>query len=200
MISQAIPKQNFEVIRDQIGAILAAELVNQHLLDNTFPDFTGKVYVERFTPVDQSEVPIVNVSISKGEFDNMTKLKANGDYMYNIDVYANATTNDSALSGDVGAAMLLQRIMGVIRGILRHPNYSSNLGLTPGVVHGTNLMRFFVADRNNAKDSLNDIVGRMQFNVKSFEQELQNTPAGSAIGTTTFYLQQTNKGYVFITN
>ena len=136
MALELIDKQDTsEIIRDQIAAILALEVVNQKALataagkDSALWDL--KVYLERSNPWEQfngdspDETPIVNVWFDNESFDKsasniVERQKTNG--VFNIDVYAIGVTEDDVLSGhkpgDREASLDVQRAIRLIRNIL----------------------------------------------------------------------------------
>lgn len=59
-INTIIPVQNFELIRDRIALILATEINNQFVLSGN-EDINCYVWLERSTPFDKIENPIINV-------------------------------------------------------------------------------------------------------------------------------------------
>ena len=150
MIQTLIDKlDNFEIIRDQIAAILAIEVTNQKAQavlaakDPTLWDF--KIYTERSNPWESylNEVtdltPIVNVW-----YDNSNFLEASSNIVerqtteaiFNIDCYAVANSSDDIAGGhnpgDEEAAFTVQRIIRLVRNILMAADYTY-LGLR-GVV------------------------------------------------------------------
>ena len=141
MIEALIDKQdNFEIIRDQIAAILATEVTNQKQLataagkDPALWDF--KVYTERSNPWegylnDTAELtPIVNVW-----YDNSNFLEASSNIVerqtteaiFNIDCYGVANSSDNEAGGhnpgDKEAAFAVQRIIRLVRNILMSAEY-----------------------------------------------------------------------------
>jgi len=66
-IEETLTPRKFELIRDQIATILAAELPNQATL-NTDPEINATVWLERLVPLSQQECPAVNVFAADGKF------------------------------------------------------------------------------------------------------------------------------------
>ena len=73
-ITNVIEKQNFEIIRDRIGAILYTEIKNQLQLTNN-DILKCDIFVERNTPVDKIEVPTIIVSLASINFDNKNQFE-----------------------------------------------------------------------------------------------------------------------------
>lgn len=132
MALELIDKQdNFEIIRDQIAAILAVEVSNQMTLAPVAADYKLRVYIERALPweaflndpVDLS--PIVNVWFDTINFDknksNIVERQA-GTATYNIDCYGYAEAADDGgagfIAGDQGAALEAHRAIRLVRNIL----------------------------------------------------------------------------------
>ena len=150
MALELIDKQDTsEIIRDQIAAILALEVVNQKALataagkDPALWDL--KVYLERSNPWEQfigdtpDETPIVNVWFDNENFEKkasniVERQKANG--IFNIDVYAIGVTEDDVLSGhkpgDREASFNAQRAIRLVRNILMAAE-NTYLQLTRGI-------------------------------------------------------------------
>ena len=78
-ITQAIPPQAFEIIRNRIGLILAEEIDNQSILTYD-PDLDLTVWVERTVPFDKTELPSVNVSLARGSYDSKTYRETDSTY------------------------------------------------------------------------------------------------------------------------
>ncbi len=142
MIQTLIDKQDsFEIIRDQIAAILAAEVVSQKQKatdagkDPALWDF--KVYTERSNPWesylnDTAELtPIVNVWYDNSVFSetqsNIVEKQAT-DGIFNIDCYAVANSSDNVAGGhnpgDKEAAFAVQRVLRLVRNILMSAEYT----------------------------------------------------------------------------
>ncbi len=124
---------NFEVVRDQIAAILALEIAHQGELGL---DPVPKVFTERSNPwgalVEDppDEGPIVNVWFDTLSFDGaagnvVSRQKA--DATFNIDVYGFGTsTQDGAghAPGDEVAALACQATLRLVRQILMSAHYT----------------------------------------------------------------------------
>ena len=131
-----IDKQdNVEIIRDQIGAILVAEVANQMALAviaaKDPAEWDLRVFTERSNPWEQflgatpDPTPIVNVWIDNTNYDpNASNVaqrqKTTGTY--NIDIYGYGRSADNPggghTPGDREAAFELQRATRLVRNIL----------------------------------------------------------------------------------
>lgn len=127
----------FEVVRDQIAAILVNEVANQKLLaaaasqDPALWDL--KVYSERSNPWERwidpdnsDDVPIVNVRYDDTTFvpggSNIME-RQKGEATYHIDVFARGAAADDELGpghqpGDLAAALTCHRALRLVRNIL----------------------------------------------------------------------------------
>jgi len=193
-IVNAIPPQNFELIRDKIAEILYLEIENQWILtyDN---DLRLAVWVERTIPFDHTEMPAINVSLASGSYDNDSPKSSDGTYLYNIDVFTKSakvgTTN-----GDQLAAIKMQRLLGVCRAIMRNNAYFV-LGFAQPSLSNTKVTSLLINDASNHKDAEHVMMGRMVFSVRvpeTVELKVANLIEGS---DTAVKMSLTDKGYVF---
>lgn len=142
MISQLIDKQdNFEVVRDEIAAILVTEVASQMALATAGGkdpnDWKLRVYAERSNPweallneqTDRS--PIVNVWYDNSNFDprssnSVERQKA--EAVFNIDCYGYGMSQDVVggghKAGDQEAAIEVQRAIRLVRNILMAGEYT----------------------------------------------------------------------------
>lgn len=143
MITKLIDKQDsFEIVRDQIAAILKLEVVNQMQLATA----AGKdaslwnvdVFSERSNPweqyqnadVSEPNNPIVNVWFDSANSDDASsdtveRQKVNGTF--NVDCYAcgiSTETGDGHNPGDQQAALNLHRVIRLVRNILMAGEYT----------------------------------------------------------------------------
>src|ERR1043165_4972336 len=163
-----IPPQNFEQIRDIIVRILTIEFASQYAMNNSYPKI-DKIWSERYIPFNsETELPTINVNISKGGTDNQSNKKLDGEYTYNIDCYTNASTTTENGPGDQYAMILMSKVAGMVCAILRNPLYN-NLTLEPGIVIRTRVKGFFIGDKSTVEDALHSVVGRVQFVVEAIE-------------------------------
>jgi len=135
VLQTLINKQdNFEVIRDQIAAILVTETANQMTLAAGEPDPTLwnlNVYTERanaweqFLKKDPDPTPIINVWYDNSNFDEsgsnvQSQQKTVG--VFNVDCYGYGLSEDVAAgghrAGDKEAALNVQRAIRLVRNML----------------------------------------------------------------------------------
>lgn len=171
VITEQIGPQAFELIRDQLGAIIFDELDAQHIMSYN-KIFLANVYMERFVPFNESELikGAINVTVARQELSNQSPLQSDGMNSFFIDVYqcAKTQTEDGKLiDGGSIATKNMHRLCGVVRGILEHTKYLT-LGL-PGIVTHRKIteIRF-----NNQKieDKVSVSTARMVFQVRADER------------------------------
>lgn len=150
MIAELIDKQdNFEIIRDQIAAILATEVANQMQLaadgGKDPDDWKLRIFSERSNPWEQllneqaDRSPIVNVWFDNSNFDpaasNISE-RQKTEGVFNIDCYGYGISSDEVGGGhnpgDKEAAFEVHKALRLVRNILMAAEYTY-LGLR-GVV------------------------------------------------------------------
>ena len=195
-LTALIPNQRFEIIRDRIGEILAEELANQEALDGPV---APAVYVSRAIPPDETDYPMINISLTKGDYSGKTQSQADGNYVYNIDVYTASPTTPEG-RGDQLAAQKLQRYVGMIRAILENPVYRT-LDYAPPFMCEGYVSGFEIADPQallQDSDAQNSTVGRLQYAVRVPEYVQLKTAPPIAANLTGVKLELTDKGYLYV--
>jgi hypothetical protein len=195
LINSQIQPRSFEVIRDQIGAILAVELKKQCELIGNLPDYKVTVWVERFIPFDHTDYPAVNVMLARGVFSGQTAIQADGTYTYNIDAHTKGKSN-SAIKGDVLSMKRLQKIIGWCMAILNDPQYLC-LGFHRPFIMSSRTGELIIADPE-AKDTEAVAMGRLSHNVKAPETYELSSPPMLAGNETIVKLVETEFGYKYI--
>jgi hypothetical protein len=200
LITSIIPVQNFELIRDAIGVILATELANQQtLIEDDGGEFTApEVWVDRYVTLDKTELPAVVVTYGNGEYANQTQIVTEGTYTYFIDTYCNAETEDDTDGYRLSMAKV-DRIMGMIRYILSSPFYKT-LGFQAGFILNRTIQSMGVFSKQDVQDALSDGVGRLVFTVRVTELQSGQPIADFDGIDTIFYLSDTGEGYKLITD
>lgn len=198
LIVNVIPPQGFEIVRDRIGEILFDEISSQ-VAKSYNTDIDAQVYVERSNQIDKTELPLINISLSTGSYDNKNQGNVNGTYTFDIDAYTHAKTTEDE-SGDVLAAFKLQKILGVCRAILENPVYKT-LGYTPGFIIRTGCSDINIAIPGAGKlDTLNTLMGRLSFTVVLIESTELIVPALITGYDTSIKMVLTNQGYKYVGN
>lgn len=142
MIAELIDKRdNCEIVRDQIAAILATEVANQQALataDGKNPaDYKLRIYTERSNPWetflnDQTDrSPVVNVWFDSSNFDkggsNIVE-RQKTEATFNIDCIGFGMSEDvpggGHKAGDKEAALEVQRALRLVRNILMAAEYT----------------------------------------------------------------------------
>lgn len=194
LITEPIPPQAFELIRDRLAEIFIEELNNQ-VINNYDPSLEAEVFVERALAVDKTEDPIVIISFAGGPVDSKNPTSSTGGYMYNIDVFTNAKSNDSQ-EGDVRSALKAQRIIGALRLIIQSPKYNT-LGFAKGeIVARVSIKQIAIWDPGVMKqDATNSYMGRISILVEGKEVESTTPPRDLEGYTTVIKISDGNRGY-----
>lgn len=152
MIDELIDKQDsFEIVRDQIAAILVTEINNQMQLaiqEGKDPnDWKLRIFKERWNPWeqwldDQDDVsPIVNISYDNSNFNSGSSNiveRQKSETIFNIDCYGYGLSEDDVsgghIPGDREANFEVQKAIRFVRNILMAAEYTF-LGLQGLVWH-----------------------------------------------------------------
>lgn len=196
-INTAIGIQSFERVRDQIGAILADELLNQvdnyGLTEIKWREHS-KVWIERFVAFDKTEVPAINVGLAPSNYANQSQPVTDGTYRFNIDIYTSAPTEGDK-DGDNLAMVRAQRIMGVCRAILEDTRFKT-LGFAPPFIENRHIESVGMG-MNGTQDSSNQSFGRLVLVVRVPETNGMPTPALIKGYDTSVRLELSDKGYFY---
>lgn len=193
LISENIPTQGFEVVRDTIGAILKTELESQKIkksLTDAINVFSG-----RSTPFAQAEKLMINVLLDSANYSNTHEKGTHGYTMFFIDIYTSAKQNESTIGGKVSGDKR-DLYLGMIRYILQDHHYKI-LGLPVGLIMGTYVEGFENFEPSNLQDSSFVKMSRLTFGVRI--NESQSLWEGIDINTifTSVKLDLTEKGYFY---
>lgn len=194
IIENSIPQQAFEIIRDKIALILGEELASQATKLGT-TDYNPTIFVERTVTIDDTELPVINVCVASGSYDNEHVGQSDGTYSYSIDIYASAKSTSSE-DGDKLAGIKLHRIIGLVRAILKDKKYRT-LGFDNPFIKRVTVVNFDIADNIIRKDTMNAIMGRVEFRVEVPEEVEELTPNQIDSYSTQVKLALTEKGYVY---
>jgi hypothetical protein len=194
-IDAIIPAANFELIRDQIGAVLLLEIGNQKVLDPTFQQ-PNKIWVERFVPFNANEFPAINVRFQNGPYDERSReeKQVHAIYTYFIDISFIAKSKNGE-PGDQLATVALHKMMRVVRAILANPNYDT-LGFARPFNKRAWVNSIEVFEPMEFADSTNQINGRVEYCIEV--PEYVAVPAGTNLLneiTTQVKLNNSEKGY-----
>lgn len=193
LLTGAIPRQNFELIRDKIGEILITELNNQKVIQGFSESIN--IFSERTQPIDNSELLTININLESGDFSSKTQIGTNGKLMFNIDVYTSGIST-SLKDGSIDSTFRLHKYIGMIRYILNYTGYKT-LSMPLGIVGGTEIENFFIMESDLKQDSSYIKMARLQFSVRCNE----NQPLESGIplieNDTKVLLELTDLGYIY---
>lgn len=197
LIDGIIPEQKYELIRDRIAQILAAELGNQGDLHSPQEQFVKEVYLERFTSFDISDFPYINVSLANMEYDNKDQRQADGLNKFYIVAYT-AQKTEGSTSGDTRATIKLHRLLGLCRSILSNPIHRT-LGFTAAEVNikTTYVSSITIPKVDENGDMVNAIMGFIEFFVKAPEDVVLKEGVVVGESYTTVKLYNTEKGYYY---
>jgi hypothetical protein len=193
LISQAIPTQGFEVVRDIIGAVLKTELEAQKIL-KSLPDEIN-LFVGRSKVFAHAEKLMINVLLDSANYSNQHAKGAHGFTNFFIDVYTSAKENATDTGGKVSTNKR-DLYLGLIRFILEDHHYNT-LGLPLGAIMGTTVEGFETFESSNSQDAAFVKMARLTFAVRI--NETQSLWEGIDINTifTKVRLDLTEKGYFY---
>jgi len=193
VITNIIPEQPVELVRNRVAEILLDELDNQVSLFMNY-DLDVDVDVESQNPyVDKVDMPLVSVSVLKGNLGNKHQGQQDGKYQLAVEVFTNAKST-AAQKADQRATFHLHKIMGAVRYILEDPKYK-----WLGYVQNTFIIRTFLSDfiiYESKKDDANcTIGGRWVLNFEVVESNTLITPQLADGYLTKAKLYLTAQGY-----
>lgn len=196
LIETAIGPSGFELVRDRIASILLDEIETQFLLSyDTDLEAIGKIWVDRIIPFDKEELPAINVSLAKGDYDNKSRDGIRGAYVYNIDFFANSKkVGDDA--GDKLANSKIQKLMRVVRGILENVIYET-LQFNKPFIERVYVSSILIAQPNPKEDALTSAMSRMLFNVVLTEKTSPVSAIVLGNYITAVKLYETDEGYFY---
>lgn len=203
LITVEIQKRNFELVRDRMGLILYNEFEFQEYVSTDIFFQRPAIKVEKSVAFDNTEIPLINVSLSHGIYDNKDIEKTDGTYTFNIDCYTKGkeeTINGTKVSGDALAAIRLERMMGIVQAIFDNPVYMTLNFAKPSVSRVTvENMNVRDPEKEN-QDALSTAMGRIQVSVLVPEVNDLITPSALESYQTNVRLGLTDKGYIFNDN
>lgn len=193
-ITNVIPKQGFEVVRDRVADILAIEIDAQAQLSyEAYLDLVS-VHVEMANPIDKIEMPYIVVSYASTDFSNKHQGSEDGLNTYYADVYTSAKTTPTN-PGDKIAAFRCQKLLGLCRYIMADPIYKT-LGLaTPYISRVANVD--IKMGEVSKSDAINTCMGRLTISVVCNESNKLIIPNLIDGYTTSIKLDETDLGYFY---
>lgn len=193
-ITNVVPKQNFEVIRDRIADILNIEIDSQAQLSyEAYLDLVT-VNTEIANPVDKIDLPCIIVSYANTNFSNKHQGSEDGLSSYHIDIYTSAKST-STNPGDKIAALRCQKLLGLCRYILADPIYKT-LGLVAPSISRVSNGEINIGQISQS-DAINTCMGRLTVNVLCNESNKLIVPQLIAGYTTSVQLDESDSGYFY---
>jgi hypothetical protein len=196
LITNIIPPDNFELVRDAIGAILLLELTNQKTLQNFAEEIV--VYQERIKQIQADESLYINVLFDSATYSQYTPKDQQGLTVFFIDIYTTGKAdpvNDT--SGDMDSGTRLHRFMRMCRYILASNLYVT-LGFAQGIIAGKYVTSFATAEPTHTDESNYSRMGRITFSVRIQESQALAIPATLGGADTMVKLQLTEHGYQYV--
>lgn len=185
LIEEQIDSGNFEIVRNQIGIILAEEIYNQ--LDISGNDMHLGIFLERTIPIDNSEEAVINISVANVDYQDHNLVSMQGSYNFFIDVYA----------VQIDSPYKVQTLLNYIRYILSNQRYRT-LDFTPGFIGGTYVNSFEIETKLLAQDSDFTRISRLMFNVRIMESENMNVGENFYLNETNYKICESELGYKVI--
>ncbi len=196
IITEIIGKQGFEIVKERILEILLLELSHQKEIQPELADFN--LFMDRYTPIDQTESVLINLNLGDINFDNKGQETTQGTVNYYIDIYSKGVSTSTA-HGDIDAAKKLLRYIGLCRYVLSSTKYNTLGFETQGLIGGT-YIESIQPYSSNEPDASFVKMGRLVYVVKIQEdQELWNGIALEGTNTN-LKLELTDKGYTYTLN
>lgn len=196
LITEIIPLQNFEIIKDRLGVILFEELINQLRLQ--CKDVDLNVFIERQEPYGNAEDVVVNISQNNIAYASIDEKTSQGNISFNIDVYAsgNATID---FDGNTITRKKLDMILGWVRYILSSTKYQT-LDFPKGFIGGTYVDSIQFDDNYGTQDGAFVRMARLQFSVRANENQQMWNGLSFTGDDTVIKLDDGTKGYKLIFN
>jgi hypothetical protein len=198
LITNIIPPDGFELVRDAIGAILLLELQNQKTLQGFSEEVT--IYQERIKPIQTDEDLFINVLLDSATYSQYTPKDQQGRTIYFIDICTTGQAS-TGITGDMDSSTRLHRFMRMCRYILSSDLYDT-LGFERrlGLIGGKYVESFATAEPQHKEDSYYTRMGRISFAVRITENQNLATPISLFGNDTTVKLQETEHGYQYVMN
>ena len=191
-----IGEQNFELIRNRIGEILTYELRNQANLTGKQSLKDVKVWIERVTPFDNTELPAVNIYYNDTLYNGSTVVNQQGQNTYHIDVLTKSKNSGSQQNdSDKQSYTLAANLLGIVRAILQAPQYV-RLNFDCGVVTHREVSEIRMGKMSN-QETTSTGGGRLllKVNANEFTEEIKSLEACKY--TTVVTLEETEKGFYY---
>ena len=197
ILTELIPQQNFELVRDRIGEIIKDELENQVVLQpNELALKDVSVFVDRIVKINKSELPLINVFLDIGNFNNQDVEAQDGVFMYTIQFYFGGKSSQNEARGDQASLRNLQRLIGVVRGIIQSAKYLTLGFAKPSVLHRS-IKSILISDPAASQDGSNISQGSLTLEVRLVEDAEMFTSRTLLGADTTIKLSESSKGFEY---
>lgn len=194
-ISETIPTQNYELIRDQIGLIIGTEFVSQKSKTGNIL-FDASIWIERFIAFDKEELPAIKIYYDTSSFDKDSPRATKGESKFVVQVQTKSPTTSSD-SGDKIASIDAQKLAGVIRYIFEHGLYV-RLGFAAGFIEGVSVTDI-VTSVPDQGDSFRSYSCNLVITVRHIEKNGLETPSQIIDEVhSVVKLDDTEKGYKIV--
>lgn len=164
-IFTAIQSQAYEIIRDRILIILMDEMDLQQQLTYD-PDLELQFFLERLIAIDKEEVDSVVVSLAAGEYLNENQGSSDGNYTFYVDCYCKSKSRDGE-DGFTRSNVKLQKLLGIMRFILKNPIYKT-LGFTTPFIMNLTISNIDIKGMDST-DAANTSMGRLTLKIRANE-------------------------------
>ena len=195
IITEIIPKQNFELVGEQIGAILTLELANQKVIQPLRLPEAHTVFFERIVSVGHTEEVVIITSFDSFNTLHKTQSDTQAGTNYFIDVYASGAAKGDD-SGDKIVAIKLLKYVGLCRYILQTHKYKT-LGFAPGFIGGVGVQNIQMFEQQNTPDANFSRMCRINFQVRINESQQLYEGVLLDDNITSVKLEETELGYQY---
>ncbi len=194
-ITESIPVQAFEIVRDAIASVLVEELTNQQALKELLEPLN--VYVGRISPFQSSEILMINVLVDSSNVTSKNQSGFHDEVKFFIDVYCSAKQSVSD-SGGFASTKRLDLYIGLVRYILQDHRLNT-LALPKGYVMGTSVDGFENFESRNEHDAAFVKMSRLTFSVRLNNQQGLWSGINLAELFAEVKIDETDKGYKYET-
>lgn len=167
IITESIGPGSFELVRNRIAEILYVELSDQVAMNYEEWMAVDRVYIGRYVPFNESELPAINVGIGRLDLDNHDQEQADGLGIYYIDVHMGAKSGPGVDGGALANARM-HSLVNMCAKILQHSEFKT-LGFDPPFIMYRRVMQLLF-NPPETKDNFSVSVGRIVMHVKAPEE------------------------------
>lgn len=195
-ITEEIPAEAFEVVRDRLVQILRDEIAEQAVISGD-QNADAKVFKERVVPVGYEHTPAVNVMLEKVDYSGQTQLHTVSECLFIIDVYTSGK-NGPNNTGDEQTSERGQKIARLIRGILEAPVYKK-LDFETNFIQQSKVDTIKVSEPRDFKDSKHMMLVRVNYSCKASNSNVLQAAQELNLSETTVKIDDTELGHTYET-